>query len=379
VSFGARARRLALRDYRSYPSADVVFDGRPAAFHGPNGAGKTNVLEALSLFAPGRGLRRAAVAEAARSDGPGGWALSLAIGDEADVERLGVAAEPSAPGRKVCRIDGETVAPGAFADRLGFLWLTPAQDRLFAEGASERRRFLDRMTLAHAPAHARAASDYERAMRERQRLLDEGVRDPAWLAGLEARMAEAGAVIALRRREMVARLAGHWTAADAFPRALIAIEGGLEADLAPLAGAEAAEFLAARLAGARRRDEAAGRALEGPHRADLAVVHAEKNQPAKLCSTGEQKALLIGLVLANAASLTASAVAHSARPAPLFLLLDEVAAHLDERRRSALFSAIDSLGVQAFATGTDRALFDAWGDRCQRFRVDAGAVVPDGG
>ncbi|MEL6363871.1 MAG: DNA replication/repair protein RecF [Pseudomonadota bacterium] len=372
---GVRIAGLALSDYRSYETLDISFDGRPVALYGSNGAGKTNLLEALSLFAPGRGLRRATLAELPRTGGAGGWSASLRLADDDDGRRLGVGAEAPSPDKKLCRVDGETVGPGAFAEHLRFLWLTPALDRLFAEGAGDRRRFLDRMTLAHRAGHGAAASAYERAMRERQKLLTEGRFDPAWLDGLEARMAEEGVAVAAARRDMVARLAGRQVAEGAFPRARVEIDGGLEADLASATPAAVEADYRARLARSRRRDAEAGRALDGPHRSDLKVFHTEKNQPAKACSTGEQKALLIGLVLANANAL------NTAEPLgpPLILLLDELAAHLDEHRRSALFSSIDSLGAQAFATGTDRALFDAWDDRCQRVRVEAGSATPEKG
>ncbi len=371
----ARLARLSLQDYRSYSAVDIRFDGRPVAFFGPNGAGKTNLLEALSLFAPGRGLRRATLKDLPRTDGVGGWAASLTMADTDGDVRLGVGADAGAPDKKLCRVDGEATGPGAFAERLRFLWLTPALDRLFAEGAGERRRFLDRMTLAHEPAHAGAASAFERAMRERQKLLDDGRADPAWLDGLEARMAEAGVAIAAARRAMVDRLEASSVAEGAFPAAEIEIEGVLERTISGEDRAAVEAGYLERLARARRRDADAGRALEGPHRSDLKVVHAAKGQPAKACSTGEQKALLIGLVLANAKALK---IAEPLGP-PLVLLLDELAAHLDESRRSALFSAIDSLGVQAFSTGSDRPLFDAWEERCQRVRIEAGAAYPEDG
>ncbi|MEZ5917158.1 MAG: DNA replication/repair protein RecF [Parvularculaceae bacterium] len=299
----ARFRRLTLTDFRSYALLEIDLDGRPATFVGPNGAGKTNILEAVSLFGPGRGLRGARLDELPRLDGAGGWAAAarLDVGD--DERALGVGATISAVDRRVCRLDGAAASgPSAFADCLRLIWLTPAQDRLFMEGAGERRRFLDRMTLAHDPAHARVASDYETAMRQRQKLLDERSRDDAWLDALELRMAEAAVALAAARRDMAGALAAASVAEGegAFPAADIALEGALEAALAYAPAAEVEEDYIAELKRRRRADADAGRALSGPHRSDLLVTHRDKQRPARLCSTGEQKALLIGLVLANA-------------------------------------------------------------------------------
>ncbi|MEO1253005.1 MAG: DNA replication/repair protein RecF [Pseudomonadota bacterium] len=366
--------RLVLTDFRSYAGADLAFDGRPVAIFGANGAGKTNILEAISLVGPGRGLRRARLDELPRLGGPGGWSVAIRIKDEDDEQRFGVGVDADRPERRICRIDGAPASgPGAFADRLRFMWLTPAQDRLFMDGASERRRFLDRMALAHDPAHAKASADYENAMRSRQRLLDEGRSDDSWLAGLERQMAEAGVAIAAARCAMVSRLAHAEIAASGgiFPAADLALDGGLEAALADVLPAAVEDAFAEELAEARRRDAAAGRALSGPHRTDLLVAHRAKKQPARLCSTGEQKALLIGLVLAAS---RAFAKEFGARP-PLILLLDEVAAHLDPDRRAALYDIIDELGFQAFLTGTDEALFSAWGSRAQRFAARDGALT----
>ena len=368
----ARIRRLTITDFRSYARADIDFDGRPAAISGPNGAGKTNILEAISLIGPGRGVRGARLEELPRIGGAGGWAVSARIDDGEDERRFGVGAAADNPARRVCRIDDcDASGPGVFADHLRFLWLTPAQDRLFMEAAGERRRFLDRMTMAHDPAHGRRSGAYEQAMRQRQRLLDEGGRDEAWLDAVEQQMAEAGAAVAAARRAMVSRLmAAEVTSEDGvFPDADIALEGELETALERhdlyTVECDFADTLKAR----RRRDAEAGRALAGPHRSDLQVTHRAKDRPARLCSTGEQKALLIGLVLANARAL-----ALSDADAPLILLLDEIAAHLDEDRRAALFSILDDLGFQAFMTGTDQSLFEAWGPRAQHFDVSGGGV-----
>ncbi len=372
----ARLGRLTLTDFRSYESADIVLDGRPVAIAGANGSGKTNILEAISLVGPGRGLRSARLNELPRIGGPGGWAVSLRMRDREDERKFGVGAMASKPERRVCRIDDASISgPGAFADYLRFMWLTPAQDRLFMDGAGERRRFLDRMTLAHDSAHGKSASQYEQAMRQRQRLLDERTRDEAWLTALEAQMAAAGTTLAAGRRKTVALLAQSSIAEDGdpFPAAELSLDGELETALATQDASHVAEDFAATLAARRRLDADAGRALLGPHRSDLQVSHRDKNQPARLCSTGEQKALLIGLVLANARALARRAEKDGA-PVPLILLLDEIAAHLDPDRRAALFDILDALGFQAFMTGTDKSLFSSWGDRAQYFETRAGAL-----
>ncbi len=368
----ARITRLTLTDFRSYDRAEIVLDGRPVAIAGANGAGKTNLLEAISLIGPGRGLRRARLNELPRLGGDGGWAVSARVDDGEDERRFGVGAVASKPERRVCRIDDAAASgPGAFAAHLRFLWLTPAQDRLFMEGAGERRRFLDRMTLAHDPAHGKASSAYEQAMRQRQKLLDQGGADDRWLTALEIQMAESGVAIAAARRDVATMLAAADVAGEGgcFPAADIALEGELETALATEKAVDAEESFADKLRTRRRLDADAGRALLGPHRSDLLVSHREKIQPARLCSTGEQKALLIGLVLANARAL-------SRRPggAPLVLLLDEIAAHLDPDRREGLFTILNDLGFQVFMTGTDENLFTAWEDRAQYFEARDGGL-----
>ena len=354
-------------------------DGRPVTLSGANGAGKTNILEAISLIGPGRGLRGAKLDELPRIGGAGGWAVSARMEtNDGDEIRLGVGATAQAPERRVCRIEERAAkGPSAFSDHVRLMWLTPAQDRLFMEGASDRRRFIDRMTMAFDPAHGRAANDFEKAMRQRQRLLDERSRDEAWLTALEAQMAEAGVAIAAARRETVSMLAATEIASaekggkNIFPSSDLALEGVLETALANRPAADVEEDYSDRLKHQRRADCDAGRALMGPHRSDLVVSHREKNQLARLCSTGEQKALLIGLVLANARALAKS---HTGGGAPLVLLLDEIAAHLDEGRRSALFDILDEIGFQTFMTGTDQTLFSGWRDRAQCFSVAEGGV-----
>ncbi len=373
----ARLRRLTLTDFRSYDRLDVALDGRPVTLFGPNGAGKTNLLEAISLIGPGRGLRQARLDELPRIGGAGGWAVSARLdagGDETTLGVGGASNGASKDDRRVCRIDGRAASgPSAFADRLRLLWLTPAQDRLFLEGAGERRRFLDRMAMAQDPSLARISSDYETAMRQRQRLLDEKSRDDAWISALELAMAEGGVALAAARRAMASALvaAAVEDGQAAFPAADIALEGDIEAALAYQPAAEVEEDFAAKLKANRRADAEAGRALLGPHRSDLLVTHRAKGRAARVCSTGEQKALLIGLVLANARAL-----ALKPGGAPLILLLDEIAAHLDEDRRAALFDILDDLQFQCFMTGTDAALFKAWGPRAQGFEARGGAVRP---
>jgi DNA replication and repair protein RecF len=280
--------------------------------------------------------------------------------------------------RRTVRIDGETVPPGRLAEHLRQVWLTPAQDRLFLEGAGERRRFFDRLVFAAAPSHAAHAQAYERALRERMRLLAEGPADPAWLEALEARMAEAGALMAEARARTLGALQAEIDGRGErpFPQAKLSLTGDWEAMAAGGAGiADIEASLAVALKAARERDAAAGRALTGPHRGDLVVIHAEKDRAAAECSTGEQKALILNLALAQAARLARVAD----QPSPI-LLLDEVAAHLDARRRAALFDEIEALRLQAFLTGTDAHLFEALAGRAQGVRVEgAGLLMPPEG
>ncbi len=369
--------RLQLTDFRSYGAAAPALDGRPVALWGPNGAGKTNLLEAVSLLAPGKGLRNAAADEVGRRapGEPAGrpWAVSaVATGAQGEV-RLGTGLEPGAA-RRTVRIEGEPAAPGRLSEHLRLVWLSPAQDRLFQEPAGERRRFLDRLAFAAEPAHAAHAAAYEGALRQRTRLLADAREsgrpaDGAWLDALEARMAESGEAVAAARARTVAALAEEIDArADRpFPQAGIALEGDWSAPLP-----DYAPRLAAALREARGRDGAAGRALTGPHRADLRVVLRLNGRPAAEGSTGEQKALVLNLALAQAARLARASDA----PHPV-LLLDEVAAHLDPERRSALFDEITALGLQAFLTGTDRALFAALGARAQMIHVRDGGLEAD--
>ena len=347
--------RLALTDFRSYASALIEPGPGFVLLYGDNGAGKTNLLEAVSLLSPGRGLRGAALSEMARKDGPGGFAAAARLGDT----DIGTGAIASAPERRQVRINGAAASANSLGEWLAVLWLTPAMDRLFSGPAGERRRFLDRLVLAIDPGHAHHSARYEAAMRARNKLLAEpGGADPAWLDALEAQMAEHGAEIAAARSRAVAALEERLRDApdDAFARASLALDGWSPGDLAR------------ELRAGRARDSAAGRALAGPHRQDLAVTHRAKSMPAAQSSTGEQKALLLGLVLAH------SELVAELRQAPPLLLLDEVAAHLDPSRRSALFARLEGRG-QVWMTATEAALFDGIG-AASRFHVEPGAVAP---
>jgi DNA replication and repair protein RecF len=368
----AALTRLTLTDFRSYARAELVLLGRPVFLVGPNGAGKTNLLEAVSFFMPGRGLRGANLAEVGRRL-PGeragrAWAVAAELTADGEATRLGTGVEQPGATRRIVRVEGETAPPGRLAEHVRQVWLTPAQDRLFLEGAGERRRFYDRLVFAAEPRHAAHASAYEKTMRERMRLLTEGPADAAWLTALEARLAEAGALMADSRARTLAALQAEIDSRGErpFPQARLSLTGPWEQMVADGAAiAEIEQRLATALAAGRERDAAAGRALTGPHRGDLAVLHAEKDRPAAECSTGEQKALLLNLVLAQAARLARSGSA----PSPI-LLLDEVAAHLDRRRRIALFDEIEALGLQAFLTGTDEHLFEGLAGRAQGVRVE---------
>lgn len=344
--------RLRLSHFRSHRGLDLALDGRPVAIHGPNGAGKTNLIEAISLLSPGRGLRGAAADELARAPERIGWKVTAIAGGSGGGHEVATWSEGA--GRLV-EIDGKTASQLALGSVARILWLTPAMDRLWMEGAGERRRYWDRVTLSLDPGHGEAALGYDRALRERNRLIRDGVRDAGWYAAVEAQLARWGALVTANRAAALRRVEGG--AGGAFPAAALALEGEGE----PWGEAS----LATALREGRGRDMAAGRTLAGPHRTDLVAVYAAKGMAARLCSTGEQKALLISLVLANA-----RAVAAATGMAPV-LLLDEVAAHLDAGRRAALYAEIGALGVQAWMTGTGPELFE--GLAATRLRVeDAG-------
>jgi DNA replication and repair protein RecF len=350
--------RLVLTDFRNHADAVLAPGSGFVVLTGENGAGKTNILEAVSLLAPGRGLRRAPLSEMARQGGSGGFGVAATL----DGAEIGTGTQPGAPERRLVRINGAGAAATALAEWLTILWLTPAMDRLFVDAAGERRRFLDRLTLALAPGHAHHSTRYEAAMRQRNRLLADPVpADPEWLGALEVRMAEHGAAIDAARRLLVELLGERLAAADEgpFARAGLALEGW-RGD---------ADVLVRALRDQRRQDAAAGRTLSGPHRADLVVTHLGKGQAAHLCSTGEQKALLLGIVLAHA-----ELVADRVRRLPI-LLLDEVAAHLDPLRRAALFERLSGRG-QVWMTGTEPALFEPLPAVATRYALSTGMVHP---
>ena len=343
---------LTLSHFRSHRAAQLDFDGRPVAITGPNGAGKTNILEAVSLLSPGRGFRRAAAEDIARKPESLGWKVRAAVTVPLGRHEVETWAEGNAA-RQV-RIDDKAATQAALGRLIRVLWLVPAMDRLWIEAAEGRRRFLDRMTLSFVPGHGDAVLDYDKAMRDRNRLLKDQVADPHWYSALEAQMANAAAEITANRFQCLSRLTeAQKTTETAFPVAGLTLTYP-EDDPADLAMA---------LAENRRRDMAAGRTLLGPHRVDLTVVLAAKGVPADQCSTGEQKALLISLILANARALRQDLGA-----API-LLLDEVAAHLDEARRRALYDELVALGAQALMTGTEPVLFDSLGPHGQYFTV----------
>jgi DNA replication and repair protein RecF len=373
---GSRISSLTLTDFRSYDRAELRAHGRTAYLHGPNGAGKTNLLEAVSFLAPGRGLRSASAQEAGRR-APGeaqgrAWAVSAEVERPDGPVRIGTGVETPAAVRRIVRIDGEPAPPGRMADHVRPIWLTPQQDRLFLDAPGDRRRFFDRLTYAAEPAHAESAAAYEKAMRERLRLLEAGDGDPAWLTALEAQMARWGALMALARARTLEALQLEIDAREdtPFPQARLELSGEWEAlALQGVTTEEIEPRLAQALQRSRERDAAAGRSFTGPHRGDLLVFHRENDRPAGECSTGEQKALILNLVLAQAARLSRA----ESEPNPI-LLLDEVAAHLDRFRRAALFDEITALGLQAFLTGTDEALFLDLKGRALGVHVDNGAL-----
>ncbi|MDJ0821632.1 MAG: DNA replication/repair protein RecF [Paracoccaceae bacterium] len=347
---------LSLSHFRSHKRVSIEVDERPVAIFGPNGAGKTNLIEAVSLFSPGRGLRRAAAQDMARRPEALGWKVSGLLQTGEAVHEIAFTSENG--GARQVTIDDKAASQTALGRLARVLWLIPSMDRLWIEGAEGRRRFLDRMTLSFFPDHAQAALDYEKAMRERNRLLKEQVRDAHWYRALEAQMARCGAVMHANRGAALARLAAAQAGAETqFPAAdleLTQTEGSMP---------DTEDDLREALEESRFRDIAAGRTLVGPHRADLYGVFAAKGVPASDCSTGEQKALLISLILSNARALAAEI------GAPPILLLDEVAAHLDATRRAALYDEICALGAQAWMTGTGLELFSELGDRAQYLEV----------
>jgi DNA replication and repair protein RecF len=372
----ARIRRLTLNNFRSYHAAQIEIAANLVVLVGPNGAGKTNLIEAISFLAPGRGLRRATLTEVAFMEGDGSWAMATDVEGALGLATLGTGIEAPANEdmtvTRKCRIDREPMSSAsAFADHLRVIWLVPAMDQLFTGPASERRRFLDRLALAVDAEHASRVSALERSLRSRNRLLEEPRPDPHWLDAIEHETAELAVAVAALRAETVTRLSAALAArrSSPFPSAEIALEGWMEKLLPQHSAREIEDRYRAVLHNNRARDAAAGRTLDGPHLTDLVVAYAPKDIPAADASTGEQKALLIGLVLAHA-----GLIAEMIGFAPV-LLLDEVVAHLDPGRRSALYAELETLGAQVFMTGADPAAFAEIGTRADTFDVSPGLVA----
>lgn len=371
--------RLVLTNFRNHSAATINVGPQPVVLAGSNGSGKTNILEAVSLLSPGQGLRRAAFMDLARAGGDGSWTVSARVHTAHGAIDVGTGqvTSPDTTERsgRIVRINGQSSTSGALADYVEMVWLTPASDGLFTGPGSDRRRFLDRLILCFDPAHAKLSSRFERAMQQRNRLLSDGTREGSRYEGLEVVMAETGTAIAAARNEAIAALKlviEERRARDPnspFPWSQIALQGMLENALENSTAVETEDGYLQTLARGRERDRAAGRTLDGPHRSDLIVGHGPKSMPAKLCSTGEQKSLLMGLVLAHAEMIAARQEGLS----PI-LLLDEVTAHLDEARRAALFAEIVHLGSQAWMTGTDMQAFAALVGHATFLRVDDGVV-----
>lgn len=371
--------KLQLADFRNYERLSLDLDPGAVVFTGENGAGKTNLLEAISFLTPGRGLRRAAYGDIAREGSEDGFAIHARLeGPFGECEiGTGTAGTNAAgeSGRKT-RINGAAAkSTEAMLEWLRVTWITPAMDALFTGPAADRRRFLDRLVLAIDPGHGQRALDYEKAMRGRNRLLSEGSRDGAWFDAIEMQLAETGTAIAAARTEFVRLLRAmidRLPDDSPFPKADVAISGSVEDEIGHRPAVDIEEGFRRRLLEGRERDRAAGRTLEGPHRSDLVVRHRPKEMPAELCSTGEQKALLVGIVLSHA-----RLCGEMSGSVPI-LLLDEIAAHLDAGRREALFSILEDLNCQAFMTGTEPALFSALRGRAQFLTVDHGQVFAEG-
>jgi DNA replication and repair protein RecF len=374
----AAITRLSVTNFRSYHTAALELKGAgPVVLAGPNGAGKTNLIEAISFLTPGHGVRRATLEEVAFNEGDGGWAVSVEIEGMLGLATLGTGVEPPTNEEnsltRQCRIDREPVGSAvAFSDHLRAIWLIPAMDQLFNGPASERRRFFDRLVLAVDGQHSTRVNALERSLRSRNRLLEENISDAHWLDAIERETAELAVAVAAGRVETAARLIAELEGANSdspFPSAALALDGILEHMLAEHSAAQVEDRYRALLAENRGRDAAAGRTLEGPHLTDLAVRFAAKDIPAADASTGEQKAMLIRLILAHAALIK-----DMTGTAPI-LLLDEVVAHLDPGRRAALYDELTSLGAQVWITGADPALFAEIAGRAEMFDVSPGRVT----
>lgn len=375
----SRIHRLSLTNFRSYRTASLETSADMVALVGPNGAGKTNCIEAISFLSPGRGLRRATLEDVANNEGDGSWAVSATVEGEVGLATLGTGIDPPIEGASIsrrCRIDREPVgSAAAFGDHLRMVWLTPAMDQLFMGAASERRRFFDRLVLAIDKDHNGRVSALERSLRSRNRLLENRSSDSHWLDAVERETAELAVAVAAMRGETVTRLATMLHArgqSSAFPSAIIALDGWMEQALASEPATAVEDRYRAILRDNRPRDAAAGRTLDGPHLTDLQVIYAPKNMPARDASTGEQKALLIGLILAHA-----TLVAEMTGITPL-LLLDEIVAHLDPDRRKSLFGELSTLGAQVWMTGADPAAFVDIGPMGELFDVVQGKIARRG-
>lgn len=375
----SRIHRLSLANFRSYRAASLETSADMVALVGPNGAGKTNCIEAISFLSPGRGLRRATLEDVANKDGDGSWAVSATVEGEVGLATLGTGIDPPIEGvsnSRRCRIDREPVgSAAAFGDHLRMVWLTPAMDQLFMGAASERRRFFDRLVLAIDKDHSSRVSALERSLRSRNRLLEERSNDGHWLDAVERETAELAVAVAAMRSETVTRLAAMLHArgeASAFPSAIVSLDGWMEQALRSEPATAVEDRYRAVLRDNRPRDAAAGRTLDGPHLTDLQVIYAPKNMPARDASTGEQKALLVGLILAHA-----TLVAEMTGITPL-LLLDEIVAHLDPDRRKSLFGELATLGAQVWMTGADPAAFIDIGPMGELFDVVQGRIARRG-
>ncbi|MDE1900456.1 MAG: DNA replication/repair protein RecF [Alphaproteobacteria bacterium] len=368
--------RLTLAHFRNYDALRLDCDDRPVILTGANGSGKTSLIEAISLLVPGRGLRRAALGDLQNHASPSPWAVAASLDTDAGLLSIGTGRDTSTADsdgeRRAVHIDGKPArGQNHLADHVAMAWITPDMDRLLADGASARRKFLDRLVYSFDPAHGARVQRYEKAMRERLRLLREGRAEAAWLSALEDDMAQSAVAIAAVRRDMIKRLrVAIDGGGDAFPRADIEVRGTAEDMLDTLPALPAEDALRAAFARARHEDARHGTCAVGAHRSDLRVTHRARQCPAELCSTGEQKALLIALMLAYVRLIT-----EQRHMTPLFLL-DDIAAHLDDRRRTALFDEIRALGVQAWLTGTDSRDFAAMAGHAQAFHVEDGRISP---